>query len=103
MASCPNDRRYVTGYYLFLGSSLVFWKTIVARSSVKAEIHALASTVQDLIWLCWLLQDLGVPISSPTHIHCDSTSALQIVVDPVKHELTKHIGVDAFFVQVHHL
>ena len=35
-------------------------------------------------------------ITSPT-LHCDSTGALQIVVDPVKHELTKHIGVDTHF------
>ena len=34
-------------------------------------------------------------ITSPTPLHYDSTRALQIVADPVKHELTKHIGVDA--------
>ena len=48
-ASCPDDRHSVTSYYLFLGSSLVVWKTkkqtIVARSSVKVELRALASTV----------------------------------------------------------
>ena len=35
-------------------------------------------------------------ITSPT-LHCDSTEALQIAADPVKHELTKYIGVDAHF------
>ena len=34
---------------------------------------------------------------SPTPLHCDSIGALQIVADLVKHELTKHIGVDAHF------
>jgi hypothetical protein len=28
---------------------------------------------------------------------CDSTWAISIAHDPVKHELTKHIGVDAHF------
>ena len=80
---------------------MVVWKTkkqtTVARSSVEAEVHALASTVQEVIWLRWLLQDFGVSITSPTPLHCDSTGALQIAADPVKHELTKHIGVDAHF------
>ena len=44
-----------------------------------------------------MLQDLGVPVTSPTPLHCDSTGALQITADLVKHELTKHIGVDAHF------
>ena len=57
----------------------------------------MASTVQEVIWLRWILQDFGVPITSPTPLHCDSTGALQIAADPVKHELTKHIGVDAHF------
>ena len=79
-ASSPDDRHSVTGYCLFLGSSLVVWKTkkqtTVTRSSVEAELRTLASTVQEVIWLRWLLQDLGVPVTSPTPLHCDSTGAL---------------------------
>ena len=100
-ASCPDDRRSVSGYCLFLGSSLVVWRTkkqtTVARSSVEAELRALASTVQEIIWLRWLLQDLGVSVTSPTPLHCDSTGALQVAADPTKHDLTKHVGVDAHF------
>ena len=40
-------------------------------------------------------------LTSPTPLHCDSTGALQIAADPVKHELTKHIGVDAHFTRCH--
>jgi hypothetical protein len=32
-------------------------------------------------------------------VHCDSTGAISIAQDPVKHELTKHIGVDCFYVR----
>ena len=91
----------MTSYYLFLGSSLVVWRTkkqtIVSCSSVEAELRALAATIRELIWLRWMLQDLGVSITSPTPLHYDSTGALQVAADPVKHELTKHIGMDAHF------
>jgi hypothetical protein len=29
----------------------------------------------------------------------DSTGAISIARDPVKHKLTKHIGVDAFYIR----
>jgi hypothetical protein len=41
------------------------------------------------------LEDFGVSVTTPT---TPSTGAISIARDPVKHELTKHIGVDAFFV-----
>ncbi|XP_039131886.1 uncharacterized mitochondrial protein AtMg00810-like [Dioscorea cayenensis subsp. rotundata] len=104
-ASSPDDRVSVTGYFIFLGASLVIWKTkkqhTVAKSSAEAEVRALASTVQEVLWIRSVLQDFGVPIHSPIPIHCNSTGALQIATDPVKHELTKHIGVDAHFTRCH--
>jgi hypothetical protein len=32
-------------------------------------------------------------------MHCDSTGAISITQDPVKHKLTKHVGVDCFYVR----
>ena len=47
------------------------------------------------------MADLGVLCDTPTSLLCDSTAAIQIANDLVKHELTKHIGVDAFFTRSH--
>jgi hypothetical protein len=44
-----------------------------------------------------LLDDFGISVSMPTSLLSDSTEAISITRDPVKHELTKHIGVDAHF------
>ena len=49
----------------------------------------------DVIWLWWLLEDFGVSATTSTPLLSDSTGAISIARDPVKHELTKHIGVDA--------
>ena len=45
------------------------------------------------------IEDLGVPVTAPTPLSSDSTIAISIAWDPVKHELTKHIGVDAFYMR----
>ena len=50
-----------------------------------------------LTWLWWLLQEFGVCVTTPTMLLC--TCVISIAHDPVKHELTKHIGVDASFVR----
>jgi hypothetical protein len=53
----------------------------------------------EVTWLRWLLANFGVAPSSSTSVHCDSTGAISIARDPVKHELTKHAGVDCFYVR----
>jgi hypothetical protein len=40
-------------------------------------------------------------VSMPTPLLSDSTGATSIARDPIKHKLTKHIGVDAYFTQSH--
>ena len=104
-ASDPTDRRSVTGYCILLGSSPLVWKskkqTAVSRSSTEAELRALATTTSEIVWLRWLLADFGISCDAPTPLLCDNTGAIQIANDPVKHELTKHIGVDASFTRSH--
>ena len=103
-ASDPTDRCSITGYCILLGSSIA-WKSkkqaAVSRSSTEAELRALATTTAEIVWLRWLLADLGISCDVATPLLCDNTGAIQIANDPVKHELTKHIGVDAFFTRSH--
>ena len=70
----PTDRRSTTGYCFFLGSSLISWRskkqTFVAHSNTEAKYRALADTTSELLWLRWLLKDLGVSTSSATPLYC---------------------------------
>jgi hypothetical protein len=59
----------------------------------------MASLTAEVTWLRWLLEDFGVSVTTPTSLLSDSTDAISIARDLVKHELTKHIGVDASFIR----
>jgi hypothetical protein len=100
-ASDPSDRRSLSAYYVFLSGSLISWKTkkqvAVSRSSAEVELRAMALVTTVVTWLRWLLEDFGVSVSMSTPLLSDSTGAISIARDPVKHELTKHVGVDAHF------
>ena len=59
----------------------------------------MASTVAKVVWSVCLFQELGVVISLPVPVYSDSTLALQIVVNPVFHERTKHIDINCQFIR----
>ena len=105
-AGDPIDRRSTTGYCFLLGDSLISWRSkkqiVIARSSTETEYRALAATTTKLIWLRWLLQDLGVDCSTVTKLHYDNRGAIQIAHNDVFHERTKHIEIDCHFIR-HHL
>ena len=75
---------------------------MVTRSSTEAEYRALADATQELLWLRWLLEDLGISHTIATTINCDNHSAIQLAHNSVFHERTKHIEIDCHFVR-HHL
>lgn len=58
-----TDRRSTTGYSFYLGDALIFWRskkqTIVSRFNWESEYRALTDATSELIWLCWLLIDIG--------------------------------------------
>jgi hypothetical protein len=52
-------------------------------------------------WLRWFIEDFGVFIYMSTSLLSDSTDAISIACNPVKYELTKHIGVDVYYTRAH--
>jgi len=81
-ASCITTRRSTTGFLVYLGESLLSWRTkkqsAMLRSSSEAEYRALATTCCEVQWLNYLLEDLHVVTNNNASLFCDSQSARHI-------------------------
>ena len=97
-AGCLVTRRSVSGWCMFLGDSLISWKSKkrarVSKSSKESEYRAMSIACSEIVWLPGILSELGFSQPDPTSLYDDNTSAIQIVANPVYHECTKHIEVD---------
>lgn len=102
-ASCKDTRRSLTGYCIFMGNSMISWKTkkqkTVSRSSCEAEYRSLAATVCELLWISYILRDLNVHFKTPIGLWCDNKSAIHITKNPIFHERTKHLDIDCHLVR----
>ncbi|GKE78747.1 hypothetical protein Tco_1544867 [Tanacetum coccineum] len=71
----------------------------VLKQGAEAEYRSLASNTYEVIWLGNLLHSLGLKSFYPVDIFYDSSSTIQIAVNPVFHEKTKHFELDVYLVR----
>ncbi|KAF3654114.1 Peroxisomal (S)-2-hydroxy-acid oxidase GLO4 [Capsicum annuum] len=81
-AGCSDTRRSVTGWCMFLGESLISWKSKkqdrVSKSSTEAEYRAMSTACSEIVWLHGILVEIEFPQSNPTPLHADNTTSKAI-------------------------
>lgn len=101
--TCAFSGRSLTGYCIFLGESLISWKTkkqkTVSKSSAESEYRSMSHTTSELVWLDGILEDMLVSIPKPNPLFCDNKAAHHIAQNPVFHERTKHLKLDCHYVR----
>ncbi|XP_019087389.1 PREDICTED: uncharacterized protein LOC109127270 [Camelina sativa] len=96
--ACPDSQRSVSGFAIFIGQSLVSWRSkkqhMVSLSSAESEYRAMSIATKELIWFTYILKALRVPFTLSIYLYCANTAALHIAGNSVYHERTKHIEFD---------
>lgn len=96
---------FLTGYCVFLGRSLISWKTkkqkTVSKSSAEAEYRCMPQTTSEVVWIDAILEDLGFNVPKPIDLFCDNKAAHHIAHNAVFHERTKHLKIDCHYVRDH--
>uniref|UniRef100_A0A803Q987 Uncharacterized protein n=1 Tax=Cannabis sativa TaxID=3483 RepID=A0A803Q987_CANSA len=82
LAHEDDTRRSISGYCVFLGQSLISWKSkkqqVVSRFYVEDEYRAMENATSEVTWILALLTDFDITHNKPSYLYCDNTAAIHI-------------------------
>lgn len=100
-----NDRKSTSGYIFQISGAAVSWRskkqTCVALSTTEAEYMALASALQEAVWMRQLISDIHgqTKLTKPTQVYEDNQSAICMAKNQQYHGRSKHIDIKFHFVR----
>lgn len=57
----------------------------------------MAYDVCEWLWIRSILKDLGNEYVTPTSLHCDNKTSIEITYNPAQYYFTKYVEVDPYF------
>jgi ribonuclease HI len=96
-----DTRKSTTGKIVFWGDNVISYKSktqpIVTQSSFEAELMAISSVAQDILWLRNVLEELGYEQTKPSIVYTDSQSVIKWITrgKSSSRQRSKHIDVRA--------
>ena len=101
-ANCVDDRHSISGYVYLLAGSPISWQSrsqsTVALSTMEAEYMAAAAATQEAFWLRFLLEEMGLNVSTPIVQKEDNKACISFSDHPGEHRNSKHIDYCHHFV-----
>jgi hypothetical protein len=102
--NCLDTKRSVSGFVTFLfGTSPTSWRSslqkVITLSTTESKYVALASTVQEVLYIRTLLEELGYKPRQGTLVYEDNQSTIKITRNSEHHGRCKHVDIRFFFVQ----
>ena len=74
-ASCLDIRRSVTSYNIFIGDSLVYWKSkkqsTMSSSSAETKYRSMVVATCEIVWILYFLKDIGVEHDREALVFCE--------------------------------
>jgi len=102
-AGDTTDRKSTTGFVITINDSVVSWlskkQSTVALSTAEAEYMAISATIQEVMWIYQLLEELKLPVKRPIELLCDNRAAISISSNDVNHSRTKHIDIRHHYIR----
>ena len=73
-------------------------QTAIALSSIEAEYKGVVNATTQCLWLQGIHGEFGIEYDTSTVIYCDNQSTIQISIDLVKRQKTKHIEIHMHYI-----
>ena len=72
----------------------------ISLSSAEAKYRGAVNAATQCVWLQGILGELGFTFGSLTVIWCDNQSEINIYIDPVQRQRTKHIEIHMHYIRI---
>jgi len=99
-----HSAKSFSGLIACLANGPISWsshlQSVVALSSIEAELIALTDAVRQEVYMCKLYNMLNLPLDDPMAVYCDNQSMLKIIAKPpyAYHFRMEHLSIKEGFI-----